>query len=68
MPGQDRPRLFNVKTRPRALVIGAYIEAHLKPPAERTAAERQPPPEFLMREIGTGTLDIRAQTAPEARE
>ena len=65
MPGQDRPRLFNVKTRPRALVIGAYIEAHLKPPAERTAAERQPPPEYLMREIGTVTLDIRALTAPQ---
>jgi hypothetical protein len=37
----------------------------LKPRAERTEAERQPPPEYLMREIGTVTLDIRALTAPE---
>jgi 2-polyprenyl-6-methoxyphenol hydroxylase-like FAD-dependent oxidoreductase len=36
--------------------LGAYIEARLKPPAERTQADRQPPPEFLMREIGAISL------------
>ena len=38
--------------------LGAYIEARLKPPAERTEADRQPPPEFLMREIGAVTLRL----------
>jgi 2-polyprenyl-6-methoxyphenol hydroxylase-like FAD-dependent oxidoreductase len=36
--------------------LGAYIEARLKPPAERTESDRQPPPEFLMREIGAISL------------
>jgi 2-polyprenyl-6-methoxyphenol hydroxylase-like FAD-dependent oxidoreductase len=36
--------------------LGAYIEARLKPPAERTPSDRQPPPEFLMREIGAISL------------
>ena len=61
-------RLFGSRIVARARRLGACIEAHLKPPAERTAAERQPPPEYLMREIGTITLDIKALTAPEARE
>ena len=51
----------------RALVIGgslgAYIEAQLKVRAERTEAERQPPPEYLMREVGSMAVDIRALTA-----
>jgi 2-polyprenyl-6-methoxyphenol hydroxylase-like FAD-dependent oxidoreductase len=36
--------------------LGAYIEARLKPPAERTESDRQPSPEFLMREIGAISL------------
>jgi 2-polyprenyl-6-methoxyphenol hydroxylase-like FAD-dependent oxidoreductase len=58
-------RLFGSRIVARARRLGAYIEAQLKPPAERTEAERQPPPEYLMREIGTVTLDIKALTAPE---
>ena len=58
-------RLFGSRIVARARRLGAYIEAQLKPPAQRTEAERQPPPEYLMREIGTITLDIRALTAPE---
>jgi 2-polyprenyl-6-methoxyphenol hydroxylase-like FAD-dependent oxidoreductase len=58
-------RLFGSRIVARARRLGAYIEAQLKPRAERTEAERQPPPEYLMREIGTVTLDIRALTAPE---
>lgn len=60
-------RLFGTRIVARARRLGAYIEAQLKPPAARTEAERQPPPEYLMREVGTVTLDIRALTAPEAR-
>ncbi len=55
-------RLFGSRIVARARQLGAYIEAQLKPPAQRTAAERQPPPEFLMREVGTINLDIRALT------
>ena len=57
-------RLFGSRIVARARRLGAYIEAHLKPPAARTEADRQPPPEYLMREIGTVTLDIKALTAP----
>ncbi len=56
-------RLFGSRIVARARRLGAYIEAQLKPPAERTEAERQPPPEYLMREIGTISLDIHALTA-----
>ena len=58
-------RLFGSRIVARARRLGAYIEAQLKPPSERTEAERQPPPEYLMREIGTITLDIKALTAPK---
>jgi 2-polyprenyl-6-methoxyphenol hydroxylase-like FAD-dependent oxidoreductase len=58
-------RLFGSRIVARARRLGAYIEAQLKPPSERTEAERQPPPEYLMREIGTITLDIKALTSPE---
>ena len=57
-------RLFGSRIVARARRLGAYIEAQLKPPSERTEEERQPPPEYLMREIGTITIDIRALTAP----
>ena len=60
-------RLFGSRIVARARRLGAYIEAQLKPPSERTEAERQPPPEYLMREIGTITLDIKALTAPEEK-
>jgi hypothetical protein len=30
-------------------------------------SKRQPPPEYLMREIGTITLGIKALTAPEEK-
>jgi 2-polyprenyl-6-methoxyphenol hydroxylase-like FAD-dependent oxidoreductase len=39
--------------------LGAYIEARLKPPSERTESDRQPPPEFLLREIGAIALQSR---------
>jgi 2-polyprenyl-6-methoxyphenol hydroxylase-like FAD-dependent oxidoreductase len=55
-------RLFGSRIVERARRLGAYIEAQTKPPAERTAAERQPPPDYLMREIGTISLDIHALT------
>jgi 2-polyprenyl-6-methoxyphenol hydroxylase-like FAD-dependent oxidoreductase len=57
-------RLFGTRIVARARRLGAYIEARLKPPSERTETERQPPPEFLMREIGTINLDLTALTAP----
>lgn len=57
-------RLFGSRIVARARRLGAYIEARLKPPSERTEADRQPPPEYLMREIGTINLDIRTLTAP----
>lgn len=64
LAGYDRERrLFGSRIVARARRLGAYIEAQLKPPAERTELERQPPPEYLMREIGTISLDIRALTA-----
>jgi 2-polyprenyl-6-methoxyphenol hydroxylase-like FAD-dependent oxidoreductase len=58
-------RLFGSRIVERARRLGAYIEAQTKPPAKRTEAERQPPPDYLMREIGTITLDIEALMAPE---
>jgi 2-polyprenyl-6-methoxyphenol hydroxylase-like FAD-dependent oxidoreductase len=65
LAGYERQRrLFGSRIVARARRLGAYIEAQLKPPSERTEAERQPPPEYLMREIGTITLDIQALTAP----
>jgi 2-polyprenyl-6-methoxyphenol hydroxylase-like FAD-dependent oxidoreductase len=60
---RDR-RLFGSRIVARARRLGAYIEAQLKPPSERTEAERQPPPEYLMREIGTINLDLKALTSP----
>lgn len=60
---RDR-RLFGSRIVARARRLGAYIEAQLKPPSERTEAERQPPPEYLMREVGTINLDLKALTAP----
>jgi 2-polyprenyl-6-methoxyphenol hydroxylase-like FAD-dependent oxidoreductase len=52
-------RRFGSSLVARGRGLGAYIEARLKPPSERTASERQPPPEFLMREIGAIALQSR---------
>src|SRR4051794_31714195 len=43
----------------RGRALGAYIEARLKPPSERAESDRQPPPEFLLREIGAVSLQLR---------
>jgi len=43
----------------RGRALGAYIEARLKSPAQRTESDRQPPPEFLLREIGAIALKSR---------
>src|SRR5262249_30811148 len=51
-----RRRPFGERLVARARRLGAYIEARLKPPAERTESDRQPPPEFLLREIGAISL------------
>jgi 2-polyprenyl-6-methoxyphenol hydroxylase-like FAD-dependent oxidoreductase len=51
-------RRFGSSLVARGRRLGAYIEARLKPSAERTAADRQPPPEFLMREIGSISLSL----------
>jgi 2-polyprenyl-6-methoxyphenol hydroxylase-like FAD-dependent oxidoreductase len=62
----DRARRpFGTRIVARARKLGAYIEAQLKPPADRTEAERQPPPEVLMREIGSMAVDLRRLTAEE---
>lgn len=49
-------RRFGAWLVARGRSLGAYIEARLKPPAERTESDRQPPPEFLLREIGAISL------------
>jgi len=60
----DRERRpFGTRIVARARRLGAYIEAQLKPPAERAEHERQPPTETIMREIGSMAVDIRALTA-----
>ncbi len=58
-------RAFGTGVVARSRRLGAYIEAQLKPPAERTAAETDQRPEIVMREIGARLADIRelAQTA-----
>jgi 2-polyprenyl-6-methoxyphenol hydroxylase-like FAD-dependent oxidoreductase len=52
-------RRFGSSLVARGRRLGAYIEARLKPPSERTESERQPPPEFLLREIGAVSLQLR---------
>jgi 2-polyprenyl-6-methoxyphenol hydroxylase-like FAD-dependent oxidoreductase len=51
-------RIFGERIVARARRLGAYLAARLKPPAERTEAEREPPAEVLMREIGSSSVDI----------
>jgi len=43
----------------RAQQLGAYIEARRKPLAARSGHERQPPPETLMREIGSMAVNLK---------
>ena len=57
-------RRFGTRLVARARRLGAYIEAQLKPAASRTRRERMPPPEYLMREIGSMAVDIKALSAP----
>jgi 2-polyprenyl-6-methoxyphenol hydroxylase-like FAD-dependent oxidoreductase len=52
-------RRFGSSLVARGRSLGAYIEARLKPPSARTESDRQPPPEFLMREIGAIALQAR---------
>ena len=56
-------RVFGERIVARARKLGAYLEARLKPEAERTEAEREPPAEVLMREIGSSSVDIAELTA-----
>jgi len=56
-------RLFGNRIIARARRLGAYIEAQQKPAAQRAAHECQPPPEEIMREIGSMAVDIHALTA-----
>jgi len=51
-------RVFGERIVARARRLGAYLEAQLKPPEERTEAEQEPPVEVLMREIGSSSVDI----------
>lgn len=56
-------RPFATRIVARARGLGAYIEAQLKPPAERTAADRQPAPDYLLREIGSNSVDLTVSRA-----
>jgi 2-polyprenyl-6-methoxyphenol hydroxylase-like FAD-dependent oxidoreductase len=56
-------RLFGSRIVARARRLGAYIEAQQKPAAQRAAHERQPPPETIMREIGSMAVNLRELTA-----
>lgn len=51
-------QVFGARIVARARRLGAYLEAQLKPPEERSEAEREPPAEVLMREIGSSSVDI----------
>jgi len=64
LAGYDRSRRrFGSWLVARGRRLGAYIEAQLKPPSERTESDRQPPPEFLLREVGAISLGVRELTA-----
>jgi len=57
-------RVFGARVVARSRRLGAYIEARLKPPAERTPAESDQRPEVVMREIGARLADIRELAQP----
>jgi 2-polyprenyl-6-methoxyphenol hydroxylase-like FAD-dependent oxidoreductase len=56
-------RRFGSRIVARARRLGAYLEAQHKPPAKRTAAERQQDPETVMREIGSMAVDLNEMSA-----
>jgi 2-polyprenyl-6-methoxyphenol hydroxylase-like FAD-dependent oxidoreductase len=56
-------RRFGSRIIARARRLGAYLEAQHKPPARRTAAERQQDPAVVMREIGSMAVDLDALVA-----
>jgi 2-polyprenyl-6-methoxyphenol hydroxylase-like FAD-dependent oxidoreductase len=56
-------RRFGSRIVARARSLGAWIEARSRPDDIRGAAAQQPPPEFVMREIGSSAVDIGALTA-----
>ena len=57
-------RPFGTRIVARARRLGAYIEAQLKPPAERTEAERQPPPDARDRVDGGGPAGRTVKQPP----
>jgi len=57
-------RSFGARVVARSRRLGAYIEAQLKPPALRTAAECDQRPEIVLREIGAKLADISELAAP----
>ncbi len=56
-------RLFGARVVARARRLGAYLEAQLKPPAQRSAEELHQRPEIVLREIGASLVDIRELSA-----
>ena len=63
----DRERRhFGTRVVARARRLGAYLEAQLKPPGERTELERHQRPEVVMHEIGARLVDIRELNATPA--
>ena len=50
---------FGTRIVAQARRLGAYLQAQLKPRAERSAAELQQRPEVVLREIGSPLVDIR---------
>lgn len=55
---QRRGSAFGARVVARARRLGAYLEAQLKPPAARSAAESRQEPEVVMREIGASLADL----------
>lgn len=56
-------RRFGTRIVERARGLGAYLEAQLKPPAQRTAQERRQDPAVVMREIGSNAVNLQELTA-----
>ena len=55
---------FGTRIVAQARRLGAYLQAQLKPRAERTAAELQQRPDVVLREIGSPLVDIRGVDSP----
>lgn len=55
---QRERHTFGTRIVARARRLGAYLEARLKPPAERMPEEREQHPETVMREIGSSAVEI----------